>query len=59
LRPNDSGRNEIALPHASVQPLKHLRILGWRDVADRYGLVVSPQCDDEAGEKDRVVTPDP
>jgi hypothetical protein len=26
------GRNEIGLPHASVQPHKRLRILGWCDV---------------------------
>jgi hypothetical protein len=42
------GRNEIALPHASVQALKRLRILGWRDITQEYGLVVSPQCGDEA-----------
>jgi len=42
------GRNEIDLPHASVQPLKRLRILGWYDVTVGYRLVVGPQCDDEA-----------
>jgi len=41
------GRNEIDLPHSSVQPLKRLRILGW-DVTTGYRLVVGPQCDDEA-----------
>jgi hypothetical protein len=42
------GRNEIDLPHASVQPLKRLRILGWYDVTVGSRLVVGPQCDDEA-----------
>jgi hypothetical protein len=42
------GRNEIPFPHASVQTLKRLRILGWRDGTEGYGLVVGPQCGDEA-----------
>jgi len=28
-------RREIDLPHASVQPLERLRILGWRDISRR------------------------
>ena len=42
------GRNEIDLPHAGVQPLKRLRVLGWCDVPVGHRLVVGPQCDDEA-----------
>jgi hypothetical protein len=42
------GRNEIDLPHPSVQPLKRLRILGCSDVRVGYRLVVGPQRDDEA-----------
>jgi hypothetical protein len=42
------GRNEIPFPHASVQTLKRLRILGWRDGTEGYGLVVGPQSGDEA-----------
>jgi hypothetical protein len=41
-------RREIDLPHASVQPLERLRILGWRNILRRYRLVVGPQRDDEA-----------
>ena len=40
-------RSKIDLPHTSVQPLKCLRILGWRDLLGRYRLVVGPQVDDE------------
>ncbi len=42
------GRNEIDLPHPSVQPLERLRILGWFDVTVGNRLVVRPQCDHEA-----------
>jgi hypothetical protein len=42
------GRNEIPFPHATVQTLKRLRILGWRDGTEGYGLVVGPQSGDEA-----------
>jgi hypothetical protein len=42
------GRTEIGLPHASVQLVKRPRILRWLDITVGYGLVVSPQCDDEA-----------
>jgi hypothetical protein len=31
-----------------VQTLKRLRILGWRDGTEGYGLVVGPQSGDEA-----------
>jgi len=41
------GRDKIGLPHAGVQPLERLRILGWRGVPVGHGLVVGPQCDDE------------
>ena len=41
-------RREFDLPHASVQPLERLRILGRRDISRRYGLVVGPERDDEA-----------
>jgi hypothetical protein len=42
------GRSEIGLPHASVQLLERQRILRWFDITVEYGLVVSPQGDDEA-----------
>ncbi len=41
------GRNDIDLPHASVQPLKCLRIVSGCDVTGGYRPVVGPQCDDE------------
>jgi hypothetical protein len=41
------GRNEIDVPHASVQPLKRLRIFSWCDVTGGHRFVVGPQCDDE------------
>jgi hypothetical protein len=41
-------RGEINLPHASMQPLERLRILGWCDVSRRCRLVVGPQRDHEA-----------
>src|SRR5438874_9198701 len=41
-------RGHIDLPHAGMQPLEHLRVLGWRDLSRRYGLVVGPQRDREA-----------
>jgi len=44
----EMGRNEVGSPHAGVQPLKRLRIRGWRDVPVGLRLVVGPQRDDEA-----------
>ena len=41
-------RREIDRPHAGMQPLKRLRVLGWGDVSRRYRLVVGPQRDHEA-----------
>ena len=41
-------RSQIDLPHAGMQPLERLRILGWRDVSRRHRLVVGPQRDREA-----------
>ncbi|HUZ02076.1 MAG TPA: hypothetical protein VMU89_17150 [Thermomicrobiaceae bacterium] len=42
------GRHAIDLPHTRVQPLKRLRIRGWRDVTVGHRLVVGPQGDGEA-----------
>ena len=41
-------RSHVDLPHAGMQPLERLRILGWRDVSRRHRLVVGPQRDREA-----------
>jgi hypothetical protein len=41
-------RRTIDLPHAGMQPLERLRVLGWSDLSRRYRLVVSPQRDYEA-----------
>jgi hypothetical protein len=41
-------RGHIDLPHAGMQPLERLRVLGWRDNARRYRLIVGPQRDREA-----------
>ena len=42
------GRRELGLPHASVQPFKHLRILDWSDLTIGQRLVVGPQRDGKA-----------
>ena len=42
------GVSHIDLPHAGMQPLERLRVLGWRDVSRRHRLVVGPQRDHEA-----------
>jgi hypothetical protein len=44
----EAWRRHIDLPHAGMQPLERLRILGWRDVFRRHTLVVCPQGDREA-----------
>jgi hypothetical protein len=41
-------RSHIDLPHAGMQPLQNLRILGWCDGTRRHRLVVFPQRDREA-----------
>jgi hypothetical protein len=41
-------RREIDLPHASVQPLESLRIVGWRDIWRRHRFEVGPHVDYEA-----------
>jgi hypothetical protein len=41
-------RSHVRDPHAGMELLKRLRILSWRDVARRDGLVVSPQRHSEA-----------
>ena len=40
-------RRHIDLPHAGMQPLERLRVLGRRDLSRRYRLVVGPQRDRE------------
>jgi len=35
-------RSEIDLPHTRVQPCERLRILGWRHIFKRDGLIVGP-----------------
>ena len=42
------GRRDIELPHARMQPLERLRVVGWRHLSRRHRWVVGPQSDDEA-----------
>jgi hypothetical protein len=41
-------RRDIDLPHAGMQPLERIRVVGWRDLFRRYRFVVGPQRDYEA-----------
>jgi hypothetical protein len=41
-------RRDIDLPHAGMQPLERVCILGWRDRSRQHRLVVDPQRDHEA-----------
>ena len=41
-------RREIDLPHAGMQPLERVRVVGWRDLSRRHRFVVGPQGDHEA-----------
>jgi hypothetical protein len=41
-------RRDIDLPHAGMQPLERVCVLGWRDLSRRHTFVVGPQRDHEA-----------
>ena len=41
-------RREIDLPHAGMQPLERVRVVGWRDLSRWHRFVVGPQRDHEA-----------
>ncbi len=39
---------DIDLPHAGMQPLERVRVLGWRDLSGRHRFVVGPHVHYEA-----------
>ncbi len=41
-------RRHVDLPHAGMQPLERVRVLGWRDLSRWHVLVVGPERDHEA-----------
>jgi hypothetical protein len=41
-------RRDIERPHAGMEALESLRVVGWRELSGWYGFVVSPERDHEA-----------
>ena len=41
-------RRHVDLPHAGMQPIERVCVLGWRDLSRRHRFVVAPQRDYEA-----------
>jgi hypothetical protein len=41
-------RRTIDLPHAGMEALERVRVLGWRDLLRRHTFVVGPERDHEA-----------